>query len=90
VGYTEQDATPPVDPVDPVDPTPTTTCRVSKWWRNCTTARRVLADTEGDSGYFKVQNSWGSSWGNQGFVKIAIEAGSGPCMINSYMYFVNW
>ena len=83
----EPEVNPEVNPDQPTEPT----CSVTKWWRNCDApARRALADSDGDEGYFKVQNSWGIGWGDEGFVKIAIEEGSGPCEINSYMYYVDW
>ena len=67
-------------------------CSVTKWWRNCTTPDngRRLADTQGDEGYWKVQNSWGTGWGDEGFAKIAITGGSGVCGMNSYLQYVDW
>ena len=30
----------------------------------------------------KVQNSWGTGWGDNGFIYMNLEAGTGPCGIN--------
>ena len=32
--------------------------------------------------YFKVQNSWGTAWGDDGFIYMAVESGNGPCNMN--------
>jgi len=37
-------------------------------------------NTGGES-YFKVKNSWGSAWGESGFIRMAIGSGSGTCGI---------
>jgi cathepsin L len=39
--------------------------------------------TQGSQKYIKVKNSWGSSWGQQGFVLIGRSSGAGVCGINS-------
>jgi len=38
--------------------------------------------TEDGQDYFLVQNSWGTSWGDKGLVKIAATEGAGTCGIN--------
>eukprot|EP00354_Favella_ehrenbergii_P001060 CAMPEP_0170470726 /NCGR_PEP_ID=MMETSP0123-20130129/13104_1 /TAXON_ID=182087 /ORGANISM="Favella ehrenbergii, Strain Fehren 1" /LENGTH=118 /DNA_ID=CAMNT_0010737979 /DNA_START=904 /DNA_END=1259 /DNA_ORIENTATION=+ len=98
IGYTAKGASPPKPEPTPTpepEPTPTpepepesvTTCTVTKWWRNCETSTggRRLADTDGDENYWKALNSWGTNWGNDGFVKIAVRGGSGVCAMNRYI-----
>lgn len=34
--------------------------------------------------YYLVKNSWGTQWGDNGYVKIAIVEGEGICGIQSY------
>jgi len=38
-------------------------------------------------GYYIVRNSWGSSWGNSGYVWIGQAEGAGVCGINQYVAF---
>lgn len=38
--------------------------------------------------YYVVRNSWGSGWGENGFVRIATDGGAkGVCGINQYVYY---
>ena len=38
--------------------------------------------SEGGKDYILVKNSWGSSWGDSGYIKIADKSGPGICGIN--------
>ena len=86
VGYTEADSNPTPDP-DP-EPQPQGNCNVHKWWHSCDAPARRLADSNGNSNYWKIQNSWGTGWGDQGFILIEITEGVGICAMNSYMQWV--
>jgi len=49
-------------------------------WEETTTEEVVIP---GGESYFLVQNSWGEWWGEQGFVRLAVEQGTyGPCSMN--------
>ena len=37
--------------------------------------------------YYIVRNSWGTSWGEKGFVRMATSHGQGVCGINQYVYY---
>ena len=39
------------------------------------------------NGYFLVQNSWGTWWGDQGYVKIGFAGSAGVCGINQYVAY---
>lgn len=79
------------DDTDP-DPTPVDGCKVTKWWHTCegNNAGRRLQDTAGHDKYWKIQNSWGTGWGDAGFVRVAIEAGDGVCGVNSVVEWVEY
>ena len=36
--------------------------------------------------YYTVKNSWGETWGDSGFGKIAVENGQGACGIHTAAY----
>lgn len=62
-------------------------CSVEDWWVSCkeeTDEGSGEADAQGDKNYWKLQNSWGKSWGDNGFIKLEIQDGSGVCRINHY------
>jgi KDEL-tailed cysteine endopeptidase len=82
VGYSEKD-----DSVDPPAPPVDVECDVTKWWHTCEPVeRRLQADVEGLSNYWKIQNSWGSWWGDEGFIRIDIEEdGDGVCGMYRYV-----
>ena len=55
-------------------------CKVTKWWHSCGSNARRLADSEGLDNYYKVQNSWGKWWGDNGFLRMQIDNdGPGVC-----------
>jgi len=68
-------------------------CNVEDWWVSCEDEMDEgdgEKDAQGDKNYWKLQNSWGSHWGDNGFIKFEIQDGDGVCRINKYgMYWVN-
>jgi len=77
VGYTEKNEDNKVEK-----------CTVKDWWIECTTedgeGGADHTDADGDSNYWKIQNSWGKNWGDNGFIKIDISDGEGVCRINKH------
>ena len=39
------------------------------------------------SNYYIVRNSWGTSWGESGYVRIGVTEGAGTCGINQYVFY---
>jgi len=39
------------------------------------------------SNYYIVRNSWGTGWGESGYVRIGITEGNGTCGINQYVFY---
>ena len=81
VGYSEKD-----DNVDTCIPAKIE-CKVTKWWHTCAPVERGLkADEDCFHNYWKIQNSWGSWWGDEGFVRFEIaEDGDGVCGMYKYV-----
>lgn len=50
---------------------------------------QVQNDEESSQAYWIVQNSWGTRWGDNGFVKLAVEEGVGVSGMNQYVQYVN-
>jgi len=42
---------------------------------------------EGNTQYYIVRNSWGTGWGESGYVRIETSTGTGVCGINQYVYY---
>lgn len=73
------------DDDDDNEPTPTSDCVVEKWWHECDnvqSGRRRMNRANENNNYWKVQNSWGTWWGDEGFILIEISGGAGVCGIN--------
>ena len=44
---------------------------------------------DGDQGYFIVRNSWNTTWGDEGYVKLGMAEGAGVCGMNQVVYWVS-
>lgn len=43
--------------------------------------------TSGSTEYWLMRNSWGTGWGDNGYMKLAIVDGAGYCAIQTYPYY---
>lgn len=46
-------------------------------------------DTDTGLQYFYVKNSWGETWGDEGYLRIGVADGPGICGINTFPYTVS-
>ena len=53
---------------------------------NHAVAAVVYYGSKGGKEYYIVRNSWGASWGDQGYIKIAAVEGKGICGIQMQAY----
>jgi len=69
-------------------------CSVNDWWVGCkdeTEEGSGEKDAQGDINYWKIQNSWGKNWGDNGFIKFEIQDGNGVCGINrNGIHWASW
>lgn len=94
VGYTDggddgDESSDDTNPTPNPTPAPVGNCKVTKWWHTCeapVTRRRNLQnggnDASGFNNYWLMQNQWGTTWGDNGFVRIEISGGKGGCGMN--------
>jgi len=73
--------------------TKTKKCNVNDWWINCEEEGEGEADADGDSNYWKVMNSYGADWGDNGFMKVAIDGPTdhGVCRMHYWgAWWADW
>lgn len=68
----------------------TTTEMVHNWWYTMEpTGEETDAPAVNEPGTWKIQNSWATSWGDDGFILFEVSAGAGVCGMNQYVYYVD-
>ena len=56
--------------------------------RCCTTTTINAQTVTTEKDYWIVQNSWGTDYGDQGFIKLAVEGGIGVCGMNQRLWYI--
>ena len=74
------------------EPLPEPECHINRWWISCPDppARRDLQDASGHSNYWKLMNSWGTGWGDHGYLRVQITDGVGVCGMNRWVQYAEW
>ncbi len=63
---------------------------VNKWYYYDDASQgRRLQDTNGFDQYWKIQNSWGSGWGDEGFILFKMQDGPGVCGMNKFIEYID-
>jgi len=45
--------------------------------------------SQGGQEFFLIRNSWGASWGEQGYIRMAVTGGAGVCGLYAYPAYVD-
>lgn len=63
-------------------------CRFSgeSIWRDRYCCQDVEREVETSDGVWKIQNSWATDWGEEGFVRVKLSGGDGWCGMNTEAY----
>ena len=54
-------------------------CTQTKWWYTC---EPVQSSRSTNHGYWTAQNSWGTGWGENGYVRFELAEGAGVACSN--------
>jgi len=76
--------------IDPDGNHAETDCVATKWWHRCPSPSRRRLSSDLHLPHWIVQNSWGTNFGDQGFIRIQITNGDGVCGINKIVHSVEW